>query len=917
MAKLSKDALLSLTVIFSLCCASPSLGEAKRTADERKPAGHHDADEIKATASASGTSSSEKRSSGNDSKSKYPEFSEVLEDATPIEGLIKLYRKDDKLYGEITSATLDKDLIVLISIARGIGETPILGGMTWGFGDDWIWQFRKAGEKIQVVRRNVRFTADKGSPEARAVQLAYTDSVLFSLPIATLSPSGGYVVDLTSVFMSDLPRISSFLRGFTFSRDKSTWASVKGFDDNVEIQVAATYASSGSVEFDTVADSRGVTINVHYSISRLPQTGYEPRLADDRVGYFLTVLKDFSKKSRDDRFVRYINRWDLRKADSSADLSPPKKPIIFWLEKTVPFEHRKPIREGILEWNKAFEKVGLANAIEVRQQPDDAEWDPEDINYNTFRWITSCAGFAMGPSRVNPTTGEILDADIIFDADFLEAWKLQYDVMTPERQAAKIATIAGPLSPDAGPGHAGCVQPWFRHRRSHDCKYTQGMARQMAFGSLVLAEADQGKAKAEVKQFIRQGIKEVVMHEVGHTLGLRHNFKGSTFLTLEEINDPNKTRQTGMAASVMDYLPANFVPKDQKQGDYFSPTLGPYDYWAIKYGYQPLSGGTEGEVPQLKKIASRGAQPGLDYATDEDTRYDNPDPLSNLFDLGKDPLQYARRQVKLIDQLWPDLVQRMVDEGEGYQRARRAFNVLLRYHGDAMSFAGGFIGGIYVHRDHKGDPDARPPFVIVEAKRQEEAFSFLEEEVFGPESYQFPPDLYNHLADSKWSHWGVEPSERSDYPVHDVILAWQDRVLGQLLSSTTLSRLRDYELKVPAEKDAFAAADLMEGLPAAIFSETEKLRDGKYTNRKPAIRSLRRNLQRRYLERLSNLAMGSTSAPEDCQTVAYAELASLEARIKEVLARKAQLDTYTRAHLEESASRIRKVLDARLELASP
>jgi len=234
-----------------------------------------------------------------------------------------------------------------------------------------------------------------------------------------------------------------------------------------------------------------------------------------------------------------------------------------------------------------------------------------------------------------------------------------------------------------------------------------------------------------------------------------------------------------------------------------------------------------------------------------------------------------------------------------------------------MYYAGRFIGGVYVHRDHKGDPNARPPYTIVEAKRQREALSLLEQEVFGPKSYEFPAELYSYLAASKWSHWGVETLDRVDYPIHEQMLGWQDRVLGQLLSSMTLSRLLDSELKVPAGKDAFTAAELIERLTAAIFAETEKLREREYTNRKPAISSLRRSLQRRYLERLSSLAMGNTSAPEDCQTVAYAELEALEARIKTVLAGRIQLDPYTQAHLEESASRIRKVLDARLQLAAP
>ncbi len=847
-------------------------------------------------------------------KPKHPPFATLLKDAKTTEGLIRLHRKDDKLYGELSSGHFDKDFIVAIAIARGIGEQPLLGGMTWGFGDDWLWQFRKRGEKIQIVRRNVRFTATKGSPEERAVRLAYTDSVLFSLPIVTKSPSGAYVVDLTPVFMSDLPQISQVLKGFSFSKDKSTWAAVKGFKDNIELQVAATYTSGGTKEFDTVADSRGVTINVHYSISRLPQTGYRPRLADDRVGYFLTVVKDFSKKLLPDHFVRYIDRWDLRKAEPAAEVSPPKTPIIFWLEKTVPFEYRKTIREASLEWNKAFQKAGYTNAIEVRQQPNDADWDPEDINYNTFRWITSSAGFAMGPTRVNPTTGQILDADIIFDADFLQYWKEEYEVATPASAASQRKKGPGLICRNGpeGASHKLNLVPFSR------CTLSHGMARQFAFGSIVMAAEAKPVSKAQLKRLLMQGLKFTVMHEVGHTLGLRHNFKASTFLTLEEINDPKKTAATGLAASVMDYMPIHFAPKGKKQGDYYSTTIGPYDYWAIEYGYKSVSGGTsEAELPELKKIAARGAERALNYATDEDCRGVDPDPLANRFDLGKDPVRFARQQVELIKQLLPDLANRMTKDGEGYQRARRAFNILLANHGSAMYYTARFVGGLYVHRDHKGDPDARPPLVVVPPAKQREALALLEKEAFGQKAFEFPPELYNYLATSKWSHWGTEVNLRADYPVREIILIWQDRVLAHLLSSLTLSRIADSELKVPADQDAFTTAELIERLTKAVFSEIEKLDGGKYTNRKPAISSLRRGLQRRFLEHLSNLAMGNTLAPDDCQTVAYAELEALEARINGVLAGKAQLDSYTRAHLKETADRIRKVLDARLQLRRP
>ncbi len=839
---------------------------------------------------------------------KYPPFADVTKDFTKVEGLIPLYHKGNRLLAELASNQLNRDFIVLISIAKGIGKGQILGGMTWNFGDDWIWQFRKADERIHLVRRNVRFTAAKGDPQEKAVNLAYTDSVLFSLPIMTTSPSGAYVVELTPVFMGDLPQISSVLPGFMFSEAKSTWGAVKGFPNNIELEVAATYSSSGHQDIDSVADSRGATIHVHYSLSALPQTGYHPRLADDRVGYFLTVVKDWSHKGDDERFVRYINRWDLQKADSSAELSPPKNRIKFYLEKTIPYAYRKPIREGIEEWNKAFEKAGFANAIEVIQQEDREDWDPEDIRYNTFRWITASAGFAMGPSRVNPSTGQILDADVIFDADFLQFWKQEYENFTEEGIAAM---TGGPLDLDSYKARSHKVGPM----RDMVCELQHGLPREMAFGAAVLGARTTNPAERE--RLIMQGLKEVTMHEIGHTLGLRHNFKASTLLSIDEMNDTSKTRDVGLSASVMDYNPANLMPKNMTQGDYFSTTIGPYDVWAIEYGYKTLSGGTEGEVAELKKIAARCAEPALAYATDEDTRGIDPDPLSNRFDMSKDPIAYAKIRAQLISEQWPKVLDETAKSGDGYQKVRQVFGVLLSNHGRAMYFVSRFVGGLYVNRAHKGDANGQAPFVVVDAGKQREALSLLEEQVFSDKPFQFPPQLYNYLAATRWDHWGTEVPLRTDYPVHEVISMWQSRILQQLLSPLTLERLHDSELYVPADQDALTTAELLNRLTKSIFAELDKLPDGEHTNRKPAISSLRRNLQRVYLKRLSQLAMGNSGAPQDCQTVAYSELTGLEGRITNLLKGNPSLDAYSKAHLEETASRARKVIDARLTMNQP
>ena len=414
----------------------------------------------------------------------------------------------------------------------------------------------------------------------------------------------------------------------------------------------------------------------------------------------------------------------------------------------------------------------------------------------------------------------------------------------------------------------------------------------------------------QLEKLICQGVKSVTVHEVGHSLGLRHNFKASTLLTMDELNDPEKTRN-GLASSVMDYLPMNISPKGKKQGEYFNHVIGLYDYWAIEYGYKPVLGP---EAEALAKIASRGSEPSLQFATDEDADGFAPDPLTNRFDLSSDPAEFARRRVEVINQILPGILEGAVEPGEGYQHVRRAFRTLMAEHARVMGFVARYIGGSYEYRDHKGDPNGRPPFVVVEAKKQRDALALLDREVFGPEAYQIPTKLYNYLAPSHWTHWGQHSEGRPDVAIHELVLQWQDQVLSHILAPITLSRLLDSEMKVPADQDCFQAAELLQGLTSAIFRETEKLQKGRFTNRTPAISSLRRSLQQNYFQRLADLALGEADAPSDCQTVARAELEALETRLKQVLAGKAELDTYTHAHLSDLTARIRKVLDAAMEL---
>lgn len=846
--------------------------------------------------------------------SEKPKFDQIIEGKTKVTGMWTLYHKDQLLLAEIPAAHIGREFIVLPSIAKGISQGSVLGGMSWSTGDDdTLWSFRKVDEKLMLQRRNVRFKAKANSPEASAVEKAYSDSVLFALPIMATGPSGGMLVDLTRVFMNDNLDIGRAMGGFAFMGDRSTWSAIKGFGENIEIQVAAVYSSTNPLQsFDTVPDSKGAQVGVHYSISLLPligANGYKPRIADDRIGYFLTAVKDFSEKNEDEHFLRYINRWDLRKKDPAIKVSPPIKPIKFWMEKTVPVYLRPTVKAGILEWNKAFEKLGYDGAVEVWQQGDNDTWDPEDINYNTFRWITAEAGFAMGPSRVDPRTGQILDADIIFDAGFLDSWNHRWETFSPQSITA--------LAPNATPfmTEPGAALPFTHtHGAGRACSYCQDQQWQMGYAASVFLAMGEAAADGKLpEEFVHQGMKEVVMHEVGHTLGLRHNFKASAWKTLAEMADLEKGKAEGTVGSVMDYNPPNIAPAGQPQGLYYSQTVGPYDIWAIEYGYSTIEGD---EKAGLAKIALRSSEPGLDYLTDEDTRGGvDSDPLSNRFDMGKDSLTYIRRQVQVTNELLPKVVDKAVKDGQGYQRARQMFSRLFGEHWRALGFAARFPGGISVSRDHKGTPNGRAPFKPIDAAQQREAMALLNESAFG--APKLDGTLLNSLASTRWSHWGMNQPGRLDYPIQETVLQMQSMILNQLLNSQTLTRLSDSEITIAADQDAYTLAEHLSLLTKGIFSELfpEKA-EGEFTNRQPFINSYRRNLQRTTVRDLSLLVSQPSSAPEDARTLARMHLTTLEAQVTTLLQSPGlKLDDYSRAHLMSIQAKIKQILAASVQVS--
>jgi len=966
-----------MTWIAALALAIGPMGLRADDDDDAPVDGDHDTHAAKAKAG--------NAARRGDNEKKYRDFGELTKGAERIEGLFTLHHKDEHLYAEIRPHQFEHPFLLPIAIARGMA----MAGQPLNFGDEWVLVFKKVGDKVQLIRRNIHYKAPAGSPLERAVKQNYTDSVLMALPIQSLNPGQqSVVIDLSDIFFSDFAEL-----GFGYlDRNRTNWHKIKGFTNNLELEVEATFSGGRFFSYsgdDGVADNRGRTIVIHYSLAKLPESGYRPRYADDRVGHFLSAVKDFGLGNPDTSFVRQINRWHIEKADAKAKLSPPKKQLIWYVESNVPLEYRPFVEAGILEWNKAFEKVGIRNALAVRWQEDGRDvFDPEDINYCTFRWITTSNTFAMSCLRANPLTGEMIDGDVIFDAGWIKYWKEQYAFLTgslpvagqgqspkplavgqvispimaakqgfglpyplPNRQAKLDSAPNAVNAPEAIPAEWTPLQIQLRRRQASGslsaCQYSLGMRPEIGLAAIALADKDdkEGDAKGKDKdkeddgpklpeEFLGQMIKEVVMHEVGHSLGLRHNFKASTMLSPEQVNDTAITRVKGQSGSVMDYNPINIVAKGQKQGDYVTTTLGPYDYWAIEYAYKPIDGD---EASELKKIAARSPEADLVYATDEDM-YLNNDPYVNTYDLTSDTLRFAKDRIALASELLKGLDDKVVKDGESWARAREAFTILLHQWGNAAYLAASHIGGQSVSRDHKGSKGERDPIIPVKGAKQREALTFLTDQILSDRAFKFSPTLLRRVTTERWSHWGDDSlyyGSGTEFPLHERILAIQNIVLRESLSPVVLSRLLNQEFQTEGVGEALKISEVFRILTDGVWSEIAAGKPEE-KGRELNLSTIRRNLQREYLRKLCSIVLGNRrsslndlygfivimdgggSYPSDAKSLARLHLKEIGNRIDATLGRKElTIDDTTRAHLEESRHRITKVLDAGIEANEP
>ena len=666
-------------------------------------------------------------------------------------------KKQGRLYGEFPKDFERKKYFIAMTIASG----ELFAGLQSG---DLYAIWRKYNNRLALIEPNLD-TRSTGDDESKSsVERLFTGRVIADVPILAETPTRSLVIDLADLLLGHSPKFFGFGSAFGGGIDPRHMKLR-------EIKTAKVFPHNVEIAFETPFGNNGQLKTLHFSISDMPDnTGYRPRKADDRVGYFTTAFDDLGKFKKDETRTRYINRWHLEKADPSLKFSPPKQPIIFYVEHTTPIRYRRFVRDGVIYWNKAFEKVGLVNAIEVYYQdaPTGAhmEKDPEDVRYNFLRWLSNNQSTAIGPSRVHPLTGQILDADIILTDGWIRHFERQFGEMLPSwqwkawgqkrwpgsnasRNGIRASCSCPPISatnswpswPSDGAqplgGHPAGVTPGrmlgqnefdgIKGRVSQVnglCLAAQGRAFDMALLQLskdLLIDAENKKGSgAEPKpdddeldgvpaRFIGPLLADLVAHEVGHTLGLRHNFKASGLYSLAEINSNKIKGQKPFAGSVMDYLPVNINLKaGEVQGDYAMIDVGPYDMWAIEYGYT--------FEKDLKPILARCVLPENQYGTDQDTW--GPDPLARRYDFSSAPIDYAKNQMHLAKHHRARLLNKFVEDGESWNRARHGYELTLGLQIRSLSMMANWIGGTFVHRDHKGDKGNRPPIEAVPAAVQ-------------------------------------------------------------------------------------------------------------------------------------------------------------------------------------------------------
>ena len=814
-----------------------------------------------------------------------PTIAEVTEGDTEYAGLFTFYR--DQETGETTlrlePEQFDQEYIYFIHIADGVVDA---GSFRGAYGPRFVFTLERRFDEVAIIRENTAFYFDPNNAISRASEANIARAVLAVQSIvAKDEETGALLIEADSLFLSEAwTQLSPSRdpdadpsRQFTvgdFDADKSQILALRSYPLNTDIEVEYVFHNPKPLVYgsDAVTDPRNISVKAMHSLIEMPDNDYQPRMADARLGSFNQRITDLtSTKSAPYRDV--INRWHLVKQDPDAAVSDPVEPITWWIENTTPVEWRPLIEAAALEWNKAFEKAGFSNAVAVKTQADDADWDAGDLRYNVLRWTSSpnppFGGY--GPSFANPRTGQLLGADIMLEYSFLNRSTLARELIQGESAAQHPL-----LWPEL-----------------HTCAINNVLGMGTAFAASAIDMAG-GDAAIE-EQLRRDRMYYLILHEIGHTLGMNHNMKATQILDRDQIQNPDVLESGILAGSVMDYPAVNYAPTEDEQTLFYTIAPGPYDDWYIEYAYSPGATDPEQEAERLAAIAARSSRPELVFGNDADDMRSpgsGLDPRVNIYDLSSDSIGYAASQMELMQRTLNKMAAWQPEAGDSYQQVVDGAALIIRLWGINAGVISRWVGGVYVDRSVVGQEGGNEPLTPVERDQQKRAMAMLAEHLFSPGAFDVEGALWQQTAPERrgFDHYGYT----EDPKVHEAVLAGQKRVLDHLLHPVVLKRIVDTALY----GNAYPLDEMLPDLTAAIFAADQGA----------SVNAFRRNLQSEYVDRLGHIVTTGDSDGFDtsAQAMALYELDQLATMLSE----RPNSDTVTQAHTRYLSLKIEAVIEA-------